>query len=110
MHICQEMQYAKKETQMETQMETHPRPPCLGREFYYSFCTYPYFLRILTPSLSREGGVGLLNPSLREGQGVGLNRMRHAFHLFDSLIQAKVENTPKSQVDKKDDRDVQIFS
>ena len=42
--------------------------------------------------------------------GLFLNRMRHAFHLFDSLIQAKVENTPKSKVNKKDDRDVQIFS
>ena len=50
MHICQEMQYAKK--------ATHPCPPCLGREFYYSYYTSPYFLRNRTPSLNREGWGG----------------------------------------------------
>ena len=51
-----------------------------------------------------------INPSLREGKGWVLNRMRHSFYLFDSFVQTKMENTPEGKVNQQDDRDVQIIS
>ena len=51
-----------------------------------------------------------INPSLREGKGWVLNRMRHPFYLFDSFVQTKMEDTPKGKVNQQDDCDVQIIS